>query len=422
MRTPHIRIIVGLGVLAIFGILGIQLYWLKLTYSQEQAKFNEKVHIALIETAEDLARYHQVPYPAQSPVKQVESNYYVVNINGNIVPSILEFYLKKEFTKLHIQTDFEYGIYDCESGKMVYGSYVDMDNKPDKEETSLIPEYDIEDLVYYFVVRFPNMSSYLTASLQLWMWFTGILLVAIFFFFYAIVVILRQKRLTELQKDFINNMTHEFKTPITSIKIATDFLNKQKLIKQDSKLVKYLDVIRKQSLRLDQQVENVLQIARTERVSLNLNPERLNLQQLVEQVIEVFELKHDIKIEQEFEKQVIWIKGDELHLTNIIYSLLDNSYKYRKAECLIRVQILSKKGFATLKIIDNGIGIKQEYQKHIWKKFYRVPTGNLHDVKGFGLGLFYVKMVCDRHRWKLGVESEIEKGTQISILMKVDAH
>ena len=232
-------------------------------------------------------------------------------------------------------------------------------------------------------------------------------------------IILRQKRLSELQKDFINNMTHEFKTPISTIKVAADVFASHPIIQSDGRLAKYSQIMREQNTRLNTQVEKVLQITRIDRNTLDLNTEIINLHELLETILPTIQVKiegMDGIMEQRLRAKQPYIKADMLHLTNIIHNLLDNAMKYSKEgkpEVLVITEESEKN--IRLMITDRGIGIDKDHHKKIFHRFYRVPTGNIHNVKGFGLGLFYVKNIVQAHGWTLDLVSESEKGTSIII-------
>jgi two-component system phosphate regulon sensor histidine kinase PhoR len=241
------------------------------------------------------------------------------------------------------------------------------------------------------------------------------------FFIYTIYVILMQKRLSEMQKDFIDNMTHEFKTPISTIKISSDvFLNNEK-IQQDKRLFQYATIIKEQNQRLNNQVEKVLQLARIERGNFKLNKEEVNLHNILVQIMQSAEMKvsqQNGQLTTDLSAQNVTFSADKFHLTNIIYNILDNATKYCKDAPQIKIQTKDVSRSICLKITDKGIGIPKEYLPKIFNKFYRVPTGNVHNVKGFGLGLFYIKNICEAHGWKLHLQSEEGVGTEVSILFR----
>jgi two-component system phosphate regulon sensor histidine kinase PhoR len=422
------KIIIGvvtLGALAIIGVISIQSYWVLKTWDIKSKEFNQSVRIALRKTTEKLAETDQFELPSKELVTQISSNYYVVNTEASIDAGNLEHFLRQELEALSLHEDFEYGIYDCSSQEMVYGNYCDFDNlniEPVKE-TRRLPEVD--KFTYYFGVTFPNRDSHLMGEMRLSILFSAISLITILFFIYALTVILKQRRLSQMQKDFINNMTHEFKTPISTIKISSNVFLKNENIQKDDRLLRYANIINDQNNRLNNQVEKVLQIARLEGDTFELKKEDINVNELLEKIIKSEELRISelggiITINLQSKKPII--EADKLHLTNIIHNLLDNAIKYCKDAPEIKIETKDVGNKIELRIADKGIGIKKEFMPQIFQKFYRVPTGDVHNIKGFGLGLFYVKNICKTHGWKIEAKSEEGKGTEFKILFqKVDS-
>ena len=416
MKNAQIRFVVILGVIAILGIISVQVYCLRKAYDIKERQFTETIHTALQHVAENLASSNGGNLSNEDVVNQLSSDYFVVNINDVIDANTLEYYLRNEFDKFQINLDFEYAIYDCGSDKMVYGNYVKIEDRGSEEPTKDLPTYD--EFNYYFGVYLPTKSSFVINNLRLSIVFSLILLLAVVFFAYAIYVILQQKRLSELQTDFINNMTHEFKTPISSISLSSEALMKNETIKNDPRLSNYTRIVKEQAERLNLQVEKVLQIAQLQTNELDLNLEPLNLNEVVEGVLRSTKVNYEKlggKIVYNNELGDYTIQADKMHLTNILYNLLDNSLKYNEGLPEVHVLLAQRNGKSCLEIKDNGIGIEEKYLRQVFDKFYRIPTGNVHNVKGFGLGLYYVKQVIEKHRWKIGIKSEVGKGTTIHI-------
>ncbi|HPK08910.1 MAG TPA: HAMP domain-containing sensor histidine kinase [Saprospiraceae bacterium] len=417
MPSYLIRRFVLFGALTIIGMIGIQTYWLRKSWELKDKEFDQTVQIILRKVAIKISAFNKTELPKTGLIQRRSSNFYAVNINGAIDASVLEDYLIREMENHSWTTDFEYAIYDCSSDDMVYGNYcaVDRDGKLKEHKSSLIPKIDNENFVYYFVVTFPSRDNYLISNMRSSLVFGGITTFAIIFFIYSIWVILHQKRLSELQSDFINNMTHEFKTPIASINLATDVLRKNPKIIEDEKMSKYLEIIKNQNKRLNSQVEKVLDIAKLEQHKLELKKEKLDLLQLLEGIVEAQNIKGQAVIRLNATGEDFIITADEHHLTNVIYNIIDNAIKYCKRDPEIDISINASRNEVDFSITDNGIGINKEDIKHLFDKFYRVHTGNIHDVKGFGLGLFYVKSIVDKHQWNIFVDSTENKGTTFTI-------
>jgi len=389
------------------------------SFDLAEEQFNRTVEIALYNVAEKMVTFNGHELPNENPVRQISSNYFIVDINEIIDASILDHYLKTEFEYSNINIDYEWAIYDCETDKMVFGSYINP-SKSNINEEKTFQKYD--EFTYYFGIIFPSKTIYILKTMNIWIISTFVLITALVFFAYAIFIILRQKRLSEIQKDFINNMTHEFKTPISTIGISANVLSNKEILNDPNRLANYAAIIADQNKRLENQIEKVLQVARIEQNKLNLKFEETDVHGMVTEVAENFNLNvknlHGI-IQMNLKAENYIVNADKLHLTNLLYNLLDNAVKYTKKEPLITIHTITKANDLILEIEDNGIGIEKKYIKKIYDKFFRVPTGNIHNVKGFGIGLNYVKNIIDAHKWKIYVESKPGEGSRFSITMPV---
>ncbi|WP_395052768.1 sensor histidine kinase [Flavobacterium sp.] len=415
MKTKNLNIIIVLGLIATIGILIAQLLWTKEAFTIEEKKFSQKTHVALLEVVKKLYEGTNSELPAQNPIKKVANDYYIVNVENDFQPDILEFYLKEEFAKFNITTDFEYAMYNCQSDEMVYGNYISLSDKKAKKSSVYFPKH--ENLVYYFAIRFPNETSYLFSSLRFWFVLSFALIIILLVYVYSIYTIIQQKKYSELQRDFINNMTHEFKTPLSSILLASNYLNKQETIKKDEKLDKYTSIIINQSNKLNHHVEKILNIAKSDNSSLQLDKKELFVLPILNDVVENMQLKNE-KLQVEISSKSDYkILADEFHFTNIIHNLIDNSIKYCDENPNIKITIEEENKFLRLNFTDNGIGIANKNLTFIFDKFYRIPSTKSNEVNGFGLGLYYVKKICTQHNWKIVATNNKEKGITISILI-----
>ncbi|MBL7832949.1 MAG: HAMP domain-containing histidine kinase [Cyclobacteriaceae bacterium] len=418
MKTSTIRFIVVLAVLSIAGISITQVYWVKRAFDLKEDEFKRNVNTALLNVAQQIYSFaDHGPAPTHNPVKQLSTNYFVVMVNSQINASLLEFMLRTEFDKRKIQADFEYGIYDCANEKMVYGNYVQVNDGKSKTEISKnLPKWNTQG--YYFGVQFPNREAQIINQMGIWSFSSVVLLVVIVFFAYTLFVILKQKRLSEIQKDFINNMTHEFKTPIATIALSTEVLKSPDIIRQPERLLSYATIIENENKRLKQHVERVLQMAKLDKESIELKKETVNLHDVVQEVTRgmsnaIAEKKIELDLDLQAAEPVIEV--DKLHTTNVVYNLLDNAIKYSGENPKIWISVKQAEKHIVLEVKDNGIGVKEDDQKKIFDKFFRVPTGNVHNVKGFGLGLNYVRQIVDAHRGRITLKSHLGEGCTFRI-------
>lgn len=414
MKINRLNSIIILGFIAIIGILVVQLLWTKEAFTLEQKKLNQKTHIALIEVAKKLHESSSNELPAQSPIQKISNDYYVVNIENDFEPDILEFYLKSEFKKMNITTDFEYAMYNCQSNEMIYGDYISLSKKSKGKQSVHFPKH--KDLVYYFAVRFPNETTYIFSSMRFWFVLSIMLIIILLIYIYSIFMLLQQKKYSELQRDFINNMTHEFKTPLASILIASNYLIKQNPIKEDKKLEKYTEIIINQSGKLNNHIEKILSIAKSDYTPLELEIKTISIIPPIEETIENIKLKYpdtDIKIESDTANYTI--VADVFHFTNIVYNLLDNAIKYCDTKPEIIIRLTTENQLLKIAFIDNGIGIANKNISFIFDKFYRIPNEKSTQSNGFGLGLYYVKKICNLHQWKINATNNPKKGISITI-------
>ena len=281
------------------------------------------------------------------------------------------------------------------------------------------------------MVIVPNIKKIVLKQIK-WMIIGSVLftLIIVAAFFLTVSALLRQKKLSAIKNDFINNMTHEFKTPLATISLAVDALRNEKVSQDKEKSEYFSSIIKEENKRMNKHVETILQSALLDRQEVKLNLKPLHVNQVIKDVLENFELqlqhKHG-KTELQLNASNDLIAADEVHFTNLISNLFDNAIKYSKdnQDLCLKVATSSSNKFVTIRLEDNGIGMSKESQRRIFEKFYRAHTGNIHNVKGFGLGLSYVKTMVDAHNGKIKVDSTLGKGTTFTIempLVKQPAH
>ncbi|NHE55335.1 sensor histidine kinase [Cyclobacterium plantarum] len=327
--------------------------------------------------------------------------------------------VRDQLVNRNIDQPFELGIINGQDNIFGIGEVTDLDFLKTKGIRAELFPSDLLGLENFLVIHFPDKENYLMQQVFLPL-SSSLLFMAIIIicFIYAIRVIIRQKKISEVKNDFINNMTHEFKTPISTVSLAIEALQDPDLFDQTSIRHRYLGIIKDENSRLGKQVEQVLQAATLDKKDFKLEIETINLIDAVEEAKRHFELlveKRGGLISTDYQVKNEEIAADPFHLNNIINNLLDNANKYSKDAPRIIISIRESRGQFTLTIQDAGIGMNKEVQKKIFDKFYRVPTGNIHDVKGFGLGLSYVKTMVEAHHGNIMVESEPGQGSIFTI-------
>lgn len=403
-----------MAAISIAGITATQIYWVRKAFDLKENQFNHDVTSSLTNVANKIVEISKMPSAANNPVKQLSTNYFVVLVNGPIDSNLLEFLLTTEFEKRNITTNFEYGIYDCMEKCMAGGKNVSPQKISNRASIGELPTWNKDG--YYFGVMFSGVEANLLSQMGIWGFSSIVLLIVIFFFVYTLFVILKQRRLSEIQKDFINNMTHEFKTPISTIAISTQVLKDPGIVQFPERLLNYATIIENENHRLKQQVERVLQMARSEKEDLGLKKETLDFHDLIREAVNNKSFQTaQVSMQLKLEATPSLVYVDKLHLVNVIYNLLDNAIKYNNTNPQIQITTRVQNKMFQIEIQDNGIGIHKDNLKKIFNRFYRVPTGNRHDVKGFGLGLSYVKRIIEAHLGKITVASQPEEGSLFTI-------
>lgn len=444
--------------LALIGTSVIQFLWIKRSVDLQTDSFETKVTEALNRVHQEIIDYQEstesimkLPHYNSTGLESFQSKYSAQQINhlsykyksnkylDNIPHEKLNTWLKNEMENQGIRTPYDYGIYSNESNSfsMINGKYSFQSNEKPQSSSAGIEQLDGKNLYEskYKVNLFPNETespgqlklyfpkevSYLWSSSWVSMVssliFTGLIL---FCFIYTINTILFQNKVSEMKTDFINNMTHEFKTPIATISLASDSINNPKIIGNKEKVTRFANIIKQENRRMLGQVEKVLQMAQLEKKDFQLKVTEFDLHDTIKTAVENSRLKvnkRDGTIKLNLEASKSKVMADNNHISNVIHNLLDNAEKYSKEIPEIEVSTSNSAKGIQVKISDKGIGMTKEALKNIFEKFYRVHTGNLHDVKGFGLGLSYVKAIVDAHKGDIKVDSELGEGSSFTIFL-----
>ena len=326
--------------------------------------------------------------------------------------------LKDEFSRRGIDIDFKYGVYSVDGYLTNLKSGYFTINKENSIGYPLFTK-DNEESEFTLFVTFPNQQEHILADIS------NILLLSVFFIVIIIVAfssslyqLIRQKKISEIKTDFINNMTHEFKTPIATINLALDAIKNPKIIDDNEKVKRYVKMIREENKRMHGQVENVLRISKLEKNQLEISKVSIDMHDIIEESISHVSLlvnNQKGRITTNLHALQSEVLGNHLHLTNVLINMLENALKYSDGEPTIEIFSESTSKFFIIKIKDDGIGMSKNAQKYVFNKFYREHKGNVHDVKGHGLGLAYVKEIVENHQGTVFVESEKGKGSTFTV-------
>lgn len=292
MKFSRLNSVIIIGLLAIVGVIIMQLLLIDNAYKLEKKETEDKIFFALQDVLDKVYRDNHSGLTVSNQVIKQSEEYYIVNVNDEFENTILEHYLKEEFQKIKLDLAFEYAVYNCSSNQMVYGSYISSkgEKEPLKCKNCFVKH---QDYTYYFAIHFPEMKQSHFKNLEQYWVFTGVLLFVLIIYVYSILLMLKQKKYTDLQKDFINNMTHEFKTPLSSILIASTYCKDQPEIKTNSKLARYNQIIIEQSQKLNQHIERILYVAKTESKQMTIEKTPLKLLPIIELVKENVLLKFE---------------------------------------------------------------------------------------------------------------------------------
>lgn len=412
MSRRLIRILVVLSVLSIIGILLVQAIWLRNAYALRERQFRQSAFIALQEVANEVARQNQFTLKRYA-VTQLSTDYFIVNTDAPINPNSLEVLIDQSLQRHKLFTDYEYGIYDCETDRMMYGAYVSLSSSTHQSRNlPKFPRY-----TYYFGIRFPSQSGFIAGQLTSLFWSTGAVLLLVIFFGYTLVIVLKQRRLTEIQRDFINNITHELQTPVATIRIAAEVLASDTISQQPARLNQYAQIVSQESQRLQRQIHAVLQLARSRKQGLTMVLTCVDLHELMTVAAE----RYAPHIRLDLQAPDARVQTDRYHLETTLNNLIDNALKYCTEQPCVTLATRQDKTGLVWSVRDNGIGIAPAHQKAVFQQFFRVPSGRTQQASGFGLGLYYVRQVINAHGWYIRLVSTPGLGSTFSVYQQAPA-
>ena len=431
-------VIVILISLSLFGLILMQISWLQNLVEVTRNQFENNYNEAGTQVARELSKRVYTGQMLRLPRRgglTFSSDFHLHVLKPPTVEE--KFSLQEIHTKIRNAFDrtnlkeikFEFGItntnddYEMLSPGYETAFWDTLNNR--RLYCPIIPEnnVDIEGMSSFekLVIVVPNFEKQIWESLR-WVLAGAVLfmLVIIAAFYVTVKSLLNQKKLSEIKSDFINNMTHEFKTPLATISLAVDALRNEKVQADKEKAKYFSNIIKEENVRMNKHVETILQAALMEKQELQLNLTTMHVHDTIHEVLDNYELQLKEKegeIKLLLNAQNDTVHADEVHFTNLISNLIDNAIKYSKEKPRIIISTHSTRNHLLMRVEDNGIGMSKESVKRIFEKFYRAHTGNLHNVKGFGLGMTYVKTVIDAHKGKIRVDSTLGKGTTFAVEM-----
>lgn len=407
-------LIISAGV-SLLGILLTQSFWLKRTLEITERQFDHRANMMLSDVVEELKTYADT------------SNHIIMHLEqGNlglfdVIDTLLLNKLIQKYSVYHeLDTILSYALVVTESEDILFTN------------NNFLPEYEKDAYklclscvwqkeYIHLSVFFPERYKSITHELIIWIFMSLVFILTTAVAFVAVVYnFFQQKKLAEIKNDFINNMTHELKTPLSTISVTSEIMLNTFNDSNNSKLARYSKIIFDENHRMRKLVDKVLNISTMERGQIVMEKEKFDIHNLIYKVVEVFSLEtclKEIKVDYSLNAASPIVVADKMHIRNILNNLMDNAVKYSGDTPKIKIETESADGFILISVSDNGIGIPREAHGKIFEKFYRVPSGNIHNVKGFGLGLYYVKTTIMAHGGKVEVQSTINKGTKVIIYL-----
>jgi len=423
MQKSQITIIILAVSISLVGLTITQSSWVWNAVKLVQEQHDHRVDVALEEVVDGLVNANDAEL--NRPENPLYSDTQPKNTFFNVIDTTLLASLLIQYIDYHkLDPDFEYAILKTSNDSIIYSSTEIIPNSLKKNCHKACLSCLWKEEFFHLEVYFPSQRKVVLVEMSVWLIFTAIFfLILVFTFMYIINTIIKQKKLSEIKNDFINNMTHEFKTPISTISLASEVLLHANEDASPERIKKYSKIIYDENIRMRGQVDRVLQVARLDRDEFSLTKSEFDLHQLVRNTVQHLcfdECEKVTTVNYHFDADQFILNADEMHIKNVVTNLVDNAIKYSNNGTSLEIQTNNKQEGILLSIEDNGIGMSKDTVKHIFDKFYRIPTGNIHNVKGFGLGLYYVKNMVDAHGGHIEVNSEINKGSRFDIYLPLD--
>jgi two-component system phosphate regulon sensor histidine kinase PhoR len=420
MRKNVFLLIVFFNSIALMGIIFTQVYWIREAYVLLEEQFSSSVRVALKGVANQVLNY-ELKQLEKKTISDIDSISQSLPDVRHLNTSLLDFKINEEFNCMQVGKEYEFAIIDQRDQSIITGKY-NHDGKHLLNSVHQITLVGFKDSEHYILsAYFPGQQNLIIMKLLNWIIISIIFaLVLIIGFPVSLFIFNRQKRLSGMKTDFINNMTHEFKTPIATISLASEMLMKKSIQEDSSKTERYVRIIFDENQRLQNHVEQILSVSLLERGQFRLKKKEIDVNEMIRSIVEKFSLsikERNGVIKTHYCANNFIIHADKTHLTNVIVNLLDNANKYSPESPWIRIGTQNTDHGIIISVEDRGLGISLENQQQIFKNLYRVPTGNIYNVKGFGIGLYYVKTIVEAHGGHIILKSELNKGSRFDVFL-----
>lgn len=414
---------VVLAAFSLVGLLTIQLFWFKVAFNEHERQFNEKVNIALRAVAHGLRLQSKDSTSAIEPIIQRATNEFYVPLNSPASYHSVDSLVRMQLAMYQLKTAYQLTLYQAKTNLVLLGNY-SANNTPEQETVEkngvCIGRHQAQTPIN-FSVSFPSKEAHLAGGMGIWIFTVFTFLLVLTVFAYMAVRMLKEKKLSEMKTDFINSMTHELKTPLTNLSIASEVLHKKHHQLDEQKIIRYSTIIFQETHRLQVQVDHVLQMAALERGQLSLKMQKVNINELIRSIAQTAQVKVSKRhgmIDLQLKAENAIIQADTHHISNVLYNLLDNADKYSPLPPEITLSTYNTTHGLVIAVADKGMGMNKATQKMIFEKFFRASMGDMQQGGGFGLGLSYVEAIVKAHQGWIDVKSTPNQGSTFEVFFQ----
>lgn len=419
IRSQTIRLGIFISTFILAAIIIFQLVWLKKVYDSEQKQFNHIISHVIRGFYEDINDPDAQSNNLNQRITTYNDMTFFAQLNHPLKPDSISAYVREELEEENIFTDCYVALYSAQQQAYIFTDYLPYASEHNRRAIVLPPTHEKFD---HLTLYFPHREQYILSEMNFWIITSLVLLVVLILLSGSLYYFYRQKFLNETQKDFVNNFTHEFKTPLSVINLAVDVLANPSITQKPDKLARYVSIIQYQGMHLQEQIEKLLQHAYSENHALRLDKEKLDLHEVINEALENLNTliaARGAVVEHSFMAAPSFVLADKGYLLIVVTNLVENALKYSEQPKIV-ISTWSDDTFVSLSVKDNGKGIEKRFRNKIFKKFYRIPTGEESITRGFGLGLAFVKKIIDAHKGKIHVESVPGIGSEFRISLPLN--